>query len=170
MPGSRGQTRGGLGEGGHSACREKNIDYFIDRVESKIANQKKEIESQLQIGRDFANQCRLEGLPCWRTRSSLSRASKIFGRHFPVIRWRKGEALGDGGQVARADYMRGVKELTAEKEVLEKRKNDEPFIAGFWSKNEGLAQLDAGLKQLQAAGAIALPLPWISRRLEPKDR
>lgn len=52
-------------------------------------------------------------------------------------------------------YTRGVRELSAEKEELEKRKNYEPFIAGFRDKQERLAQLDAGLKQLQAAKAIA---------------
>jgi chain length determinant protein (polysaccharide antigen chain regulator) len=52
-------------------------------------------------------------------------------------------------------YMRGVKELTAEREALEKRKNDEPFIAGLRDKQELLDQLTASLQQFQAAGAIA---------------
>jgi LPS O-antigen subunit length determinant protein (WzzB/FepE family) len=71
-------------------------------------------------------------------------------------------------------YMRGVKELTAEKEELEKRKDDEPFIAGFRDKQESLAQLDAGLEQLHAARAsvhaVTVDQPAIQGKSPVKPR
>lgn len=125
-------------------AEKKTLDDFLAGVETNIANRKKEIQGQLQIGRDFADQRRLDRIAVLEDQIAIARALKIFDRPFSGH-----DAL--QGPV----YMRGVKALTAEKKGLEKRKNDEPFIEGFRDKQESLAQLDAGLKQLQAARAVA---------------
>lgn len=138
-------------------AEKRTIEDFFDTIEVKIANQKKEIEKQLQIGRDFASQRRLDRIALLENQITIARASKIFDRQIYGYSVEK-ESQKFGVTVDTLQgpmYMRGVKELTAEKEELEKRKNDEPFIAGFRDKQESLAQLDAGLELLHAARAVA---------------
>lgn len=48
------------------------------------------------------------------------------------------------------------------------RKNDEPFIAGFRDTQESLAQLDAGLKQLQTARTVAHAITVDQSAIETK--
>lgn len=136
-------------------AERKTIGDFFDGIEIKIANQKKEIENQLQIGRDFAGQRRLDRIALLEEQIAIARAAKIFDRklsnYITMASQRVDVTLNTEQEPL---YIRGVKELAAEKEELEKRKNDESFIVGFRDKQESLAQLDAGLKQLQAARAI----------------
>jgi chain length determinant protein (polysaccharide antigen chain regulator) len=136
---------------------KRTIDDFFDTIEVKIANQKKEIEKQLQIGRDFASQRRLDRIALLVNQIVIARASKIFDRQiYGYSVAKESQKFGVTVDTLQGPmYMRGVKELTAEKEELERRKDDEPFIAGFRDKQESLAQLDAGLKQLQAARTMA---------------
>lgn len=138
------------------SAERRTIGEFFDGMEIKIANQKNEIQNQLQIGRDFAGQRRLDRIALLENQIAIASASKIFGRklsnYSTVVSQSGGAPL---NTVQEPLYLRGVKELAAEKAELEKRKDDEPFIDGFRDKQERLAQLDAGLKQLQAARAIA---------------
>jgi chain length determinant protein (polysaccharide antigen chain regulator) len=138
-------------------AEKRTIDDFFDTIEVKIANQKKEIEKQLQIGRDFASQRRLDRIALLVNQIVIARASKIFDRQiYGYSVAKESQKFGVTVDTLQGPmYMRGVKELTAEKEELERRKDDEPFIAGFRDKQESLAQLDAGLKQLQAARTMA---------------
>ncbi len=152
-------------------AERKTIGDFFDGIEIKIANQKKEIESQLQIGRDFAGQRRLDRIALLEEQIAIARASKIFDRKLSTYNTAMAtQSLGGTLSTAQEPlYMRGVKELAAEKEELEKRKNDESFIVGFRDKQEILAQLDAGLKQLQAARAIARAVTVDQPAIQPKS-
>ena len=133
------------------AVEKKTIDDFLDEFEAKIVNQKKEIAAQLQLGRDFASQCRLDRIALLEEQIAIARASKIFDRQLSGYSVAEGQSFGVTLDTLQGPmYMRGVNELTAEKEALEKRKNDEPFIAGFRDKQERLAQLAVALSQLQA--------------------
>lgn len=135
-------------------AERRAIGDFFDGIAIKIANQRREIESQLQIGRDFARQRRLDRIALLDEQIAIARASKIFDRKLSNPTTMDSQSVGVTLNTVQGPlYMRGVKILTAEKEELEKRKNDEPFIAGFRDKQESLAQLDAGLKQLQMARA-----------------
>jgi LPS O-antigen subunit length determinant protein (WzzB/FepE family) len=137
-------------------AERRTIGDFFDGIEIKIANQKKEIENQLQIGRDFANQRRLDRIALLEDQIAIARASKIFDRQLSGYSVAEGQSSGATVDILQGPmYLRGVKELVAEKEALERRGNNEPFIAGFRDKQQSLAQLDAGLKQLQAARAGA---------------
>lgn len=140
-------------------AEKRTLGELFDGIEIKIANQKKEIQNQLQVARDFAGQRRLDRIAQLEDQIAIARASKIFDRklsNYTTYTTMVSQSVGGTLNTAQEPlYMRGVKELTAEKEELEKRKNDEPFIDGFRDKQERLAQLDAGLKQLQAARAIA---------------
>lgn len=138
-------------------AEKRTISDFFDGIEVKIANQKKEIEKQLQIGRDFAGQRRLDRIALLESQIAIARASKIFDRQpYGYSVAKESQNFGVAMDTLQGPmYMRGVKELTAEKEELERRKDDEPFIAGFRDKQESLAQLDAGLKQLPAAKMMA---------------
>ena len=135
---------------------KETIDDYFGGVETKIASQEKVIKNQLQIGKEFVGQRRLDRIILLEEQIGIARAAKIFERkgtdYSTVETPRIGEIL---STTQESLYMRGVKELTAEKEELEKRKYDEPFIAGFRDKQESLAQLAAGLKQLQEARANA---------------
>ena len=134
------------------------LGELFDGIEIRIANQKKEILDQLQVARDFAGQRRLDRIVQLEDQIAIARASKIFDRklsNYTTYTTMVSQSVeGTLNTVQEPLYLRGVKELAAEKAELEKRKNDEPFIDGFRDKQERLAQLDAGLKQLQAARAI----------------
>ena len=137
-------------------AERRTLGELFDGIEIKIANQKKEIQNQLQVARDFAGQRRLDRIAQLEDQIAIARASKIFDRKLSNYTTMASQSVGVTLNTAQEPlYMRGVKELTAEKAELEKRKNDEPFIDGFRDKQERLVQLDAGLKQLQAAKAIA---------------
>lgn len=137
-------------------AERRTLGDLFDGFEVRIVSQKKEIENQLQIGRDFAGQRRLGRIALLKDQIAIARASKIFDRQILGYSVAEGQSTGETLDTLQGPmYLRGVKELTAEMEALKKRKNDEPFIAGFWEKQERLAQLDASLKQLQAARTIA---------------
>lgn len=136
-------------------AEKKTLDDFYDGIEIKITSQKKAVQDSLQIGRNVAGQRRLDRIALLEDQIAIARASKIFDRQltgYSVVESQRSGMTLDFLQGPM--YMRGVKELTAEKEALEKRKNDEPFIVGFRDKQENLAQLDAGLKQLLAGKAL----------------
>lgn len=136
-------------------AERKTIGDFFGDIELTIANQKKEIDNQLQIGRDFACQRRLDRIALLEEQIAIARAAKIFERKFSSYSLVVSQSVDVTlGTVQEPLYLRGVKELAAEKEGLEKRKNDEPFIAGFRDKQEHLAQLNTGLKALQEARVI----------------
>ncbi len=137
-------------------AERKTIGDFFDGIEIKIANQKTEIENQLQIGRDFAGQRRQDRIVLLEDQIAIARALKIFDRKLPSYSTMASQSLLGVtlNTVQEPLYMRGVKELTAEMEELEKRKNDEPFIVGFRDKQEHLAQLNTGLKALREARVI----------------
>lgn len=106
---------------------------------------------------------------------AVARASKIYDRKLSSYTAMTSQSVGVTLNTAQEPlYMRGVKELAAEKAELEKRKNDEPFIDGFRDKQERLAQLDAGLKQLQAeranihAGTVDLQAVAAQQPVKPK--
>ncbi|MBU1404743.1 MAG: hypothetical protein KKE83_12780 [Proteobacteria bacterium] len=133
----------------------KTLDDFYDGIAIKITGQKNAILDSLQIGRDVAGQRRLDRIALLEDQIAIARASKIFERQltgYSVVESQKSGMVLDFLQGPM--YMRGVKELTAEKEALERREDDEPFIVGFRDKQENLAHLDAGLKQLQATRTI----------------
>lgn len=137
-------------------AERRTLGELFDGIEVKIANQKKAIQDQLQIGRDFARQRRLDRIALLEEQIAIARVSKIFDRKLSGYPMAEGQRFWVALNIAEEPlYIRGVKELTAEKEELEKRKSDEPFIDGFRDKQESLAQLDAGLKQLQVASANA---------------
>ena len=135
---------------------KKTIDVFWNGVEAKIDKRKQEIEIQLQVGTMLASQRRLDRIALLEEQIAIARAAKIFERKIADDTKIAGQSLGVTlNTVQEPLYMRGVLELTAEKETLEKRKKDEPFIAEFRDKQERLAQLAAGLQLLQAARATA---------------
>lgn len=156
-------------------AERRSIDDFLDGVETSIANRRNEIESQLRIGRDSEGQRRRDRIAQLEEQIAIARASKIFDRklssYSSVVSQSGGAPL---STVQEPLYLRGVKELVAEKEELERRKNDEPFIAGFRDKQQDLAQLDAGLKQLQAARAlvhaVTIDQPAIQSKIPVKPR
>ncbi|MBU4118733.1 MAG: hypothetical protein KJ555_08230 [Proteobacteria bacterium] len=134
----------------------ETINNFLAGVETNIVNRKKDIENQLQIGMDFATKRRQDRIFLLEDQIAIAQASNIFERKLSTYSTMNRQSVGVTLNTAEEPlYMRGVKELSAEKKELETRKNDEPFIVGFRDKQESLAQLDAGLKQLQAARAIA---------------
>jgi len=150
-------------------AERKTVDDLLGGVEAKIANQRREIENQLQIARDFARQRRLDRIALLENQIAIARATNIFDRQPSGYSVTESQRFGEALDILQGPmYMRGVKELTAEKEALEKRKNDEPFIAGFRDKEEWLAQLDTGLKQLLAARATARAVRVDQPAIQPK--
>jgi len=156
-------------------AERRTIGNFSDGIEMKIINQKKNIQNQLQIGQAFTGQRRLDRIALLEDQIIIARNLKIFERKFTNSSAMANQSVGVTLNTMQEPlYMRGVKELVAEKEALEKRKNDEPYIVGFRDKQESLAQLDAGLKQLQAARAnahaVTVDQPAIEAKMPMKPR
>ena len=150
-------------------AEKKTIDEFITGVETSLANQKIEIENKLKAAQVAASQRRLDRIALLEEQIAIARAAMIFERNTSNYATVEIQRVGETLVTAQESlYMRGVKELTAEKEELEKRKNDEPFIAGFRDKQESLAILDAGLKQLKMARSIAHAVAVDQPALETK--
>ena len=148
----------------------ETINNFLAGVETNIANRKKDIENQLQIEIDFAIKRRLDRIALLEDQIAIARDSNIFDRKLSSYSTMERQSVGVTlNTVQEPMYMRGVKELVAEKKELEKRKNDEPFIVGFRDKQQNLVQLDAGLKQLQAARAIAHAVTVDQPAIQPKS-
>jgi len=152
------------------SAEKKTLDEFFAGVETKIANQKKVIENQLQIERDSAAQRRIDRVVMLEEQIGIASVSNISDRI--LSNQATGENQSSGvtlNTVQESLYLRGVKDLIAEKEALQKRKNDEPFIAGFRDKQESLTQLDTGLKQLQAAREMAHVVTVDQQAIQPKS-
>ena len=150
-------------------AEKKVIEDFLAGIEVKVANQKKDIASQIKIGRDFAVQRRLDRIAMLEEQIGIASFAKITERETSGYALSEGKSL--GFEFSSGDeplYRRGVKELTLEKEFLEKRKNDEPFIDGLRDKQERLAQLDAGLQQFREAMAIVHAVQIDQQAMPPK--
>ena len=146
------------------------VDDFCDSIEVKIVNQKKAIEDQLQIARDLEGQRRQDRIAMLDEHLSIASGLGISDRQHS---WFATEKIDSSSVTLNAAqeplYMRGIRELSAEKKQLENRKNDEPFIANFREKQENLARLSAGLKQLQAAKVIATAVTVDQQAIQPEN-
>ena len=132
---------------------KKTIDDIVSTAEISTNNQKNAIENQLRVGLSIAYQRRLDRISQLDDHISLASDLKMFDGqlYLPSMEESKNVGALSINPEQYPLYMRGVKALVAEKELLEKRKNDEPYIERFRDRQAALAQLDAGLKQLQAA-------------------
>ena len=134
-------------------------DYFAD-IETNVANRKKAISTAIQISRDFAVQRRQDRIALLEEQIVIARAANIIQRKTLVSD--PSDHLTEENQSVNVEfntirepfYRRGVKELTSEKEALEKRKDEDPYNPTLRQNQEELAKLEAGLQQFQAAKGI----------------
>ena len=128
------------------------ISENIEGIRTKIINQKKTLQEQVRIDREFAKQLRLDRIAVLDEQIAIARKLNIIGRDDAPLRALEGNTLGVAVSTAGEPlYMRGVKDLSAEKEALEKRKDDDPFIAGLREKMVTIDRLDSGLRMLATA-------------------
>ena len=134
----------------------KTVDEFCDGFEAEITSKQKALQRQLATNLDFAVLRRQDQITQLNDQIAIAQALKIFDRQFAGNSTIASQSVGVTlNAVQEPLYMRGVKELTEQKEALARRENDEPFIGGFRDKQESLAVLDATLKQVQEARADA---------------
>ncbi len=175
------------------------VDEVVDGVGMRIGNQRDTLREHVAIARELAKQHREDRITVLEERLAvirdgrrredrlavldeqiaIARELNIMDRDDALSRVLKEQGVGVNVTTAAEPlYLRGVKELTAERETIEqredddpflpglrevlaemevmkKRTNDDPFIPGLREKEEQLAQLEANLAQLRSsAGAI----------------
>jgi chain length determinant protein (polysaccharide antigen chain regulator) len=146
---------------------KRTIQEVVAGVSQTILNHKQVLQGQIEIAREFAKQHRLDRLAALDEQIIIARELKIMSRD--DTRWRvvDSQKLVSVSTAAEPLYMRGVKELVAERESLVKRKDDDPFIPGLRENQERLTQLDAGLRQLQTAASDLTAAKLDSKAMSP---
>jgi chain length determinant protein (polysaccharide antigen chain regulator) len=119
----------------------KQIDFEIDSL-----------RDQIQIERSFAKELRLDRIAMLEEQIHIARELDLMTRgntpHRNPARNNIEVAVTTADEPL---YLRGIKELTAEKKILEKRENDDPFIVELREKQIRLAYLESSWKKLQAS-------------------
>ncbi len=132
------------------------IRNFIQGIEKKLEVLKTDLMNRIEILRNSAKQRRLD-------RIAVLEEALVIAKQLDFIEREKSATNFGGGSAAQLPlYLAGVKELSAEKEMLQKRKNGDAFIPnirGMQEKLEGLKQtvLDASLVQAVRIDQYAIP-------------
>ncbi len=179
----------------------RTIDDIVDGIHTRVANQREGLREQIDIARQWAKQRREDRLTLLEERLATLRDGRrredrivVLDEQIAIARELnimdrddarplvvKEQSVGLSVNTAPEPlYLRGVNELTAEREALEKREDDDPFlpglreiiaemevlrtrtnndpfIPGLRDKEEQLAQLEAGLARLQGAASSIRP-------------
>jgi len=134
----------------------KTVDEFCDGFEAEVISKQKALHNKIAAALDFAAQRRQDQIAQLNDQIAIAQALKIFDRQLSGNSTLATQTVGVTlNAVQEPLYMRGVKELTEQREALARRENDEPFIDGLREKQENLAILDVSLKQVQEARAGA---------------
>ena len=139
------------------AVLEEKLAILRDglRREDRIAL----LDEQIAIARELGIITR-DDAPVWKSKNadvamSLAPASEpLYLRGVNELTAEKEAILKRKDQDA---FLPGVRELTAEIQVLKGRTNDDPFIPGLRAKQEQLAKLDAGIAQFETSTSDVLP-------------
>ena len=146
------------------------IDNYIDGVRAKIMNQKEMLHEQIRIEREIARQLRLDRLAMLAEQVAIARELNIISRDDAPLR--SLESSNFGVAISTFDeplYLRGVKDLTAEKEILAKREDDDPFIEGLRDKQIELDRLESGLRKLESARADSSAFRLDQKAIPPEQ-
>ena len=145
------------------------VDKHIEGISTRIANEIKTLQEQILIDREFARQRRLDRIAVLAEEIAIARELKINSRDDSPLRTLQGSNFGVAVSTSEEPlYLRGVKDLTAEKEALISRENDDPFIPGLRDKQARLDGLDSGLRLLQSAGGKIAPARLDQKALSPE--
>ena len=146
------------------------IDNYIDGIRAKIMNQKEMLHEQIRIEREIARQLRLDRLAMLAEQVAIARELNIISRDDAPLR--SLESSNFGVAISTFDeplYLRGVKDLTAEKEILAKREDDDPFIEGLRDKQIELDRLESGLRKLESARADSSAFRLDQKAIPPEQ-
>lgn len=188
------------------------VKEIVAGAEARIENECDTLRKQLEIARERAKQRRLDRIVGLEERLmvlrnatrrenrlavldeqiAIARELNINDRNDSLARIMKEQNVGVSvTTVPEPLYLRGVTELVAERETLEKREdedpfvpglsetvaeiemlkartNDDPFISGLRDREEQLAQLEAGLARLHASGDGVVPARIDRKASEPR--
>lgn len=188
------------------------VNEIVDGVETRVGNERDSIREHIEIARKLAKQRRMDRIATLEEKLSVIREGRrredrlavldeqiaiarelnITDRNDALARVLREQSVGLSVTTAPEPlYLRGVTELIAERETLEKREdddpflpglretiaeiealkartNDDPFIPGLRDQEEQLAQLDAGLAQLRTAASAVLPARIDRRAIAPE--
>lgn len=188
------------------------VKEIVDGIETRVGNERDSIREHMEITRELAKQRRMDRIATLEEKLSvirdgrrredrlavldeqiaIARELNITDRNDALARVLREQSVGLSVTTAPEPlYLRGVTELIAERETLEKREdddpflpglretiaeiealkartNDDPFIPGLRDQEEQLAQLDAGLAQLRTAASAVLPARIDRRAIAPE--
>jgi chain length determinant protein (polysaccharide antigen chain regulator) len=128
----------------------QTIGEIMEGIRRNINNEMDMVNDQIQANRLFAKELRLDRIAMLDEQLAIARELNLSSRDNTLLWIGEGNNIGFTG-TNEPLYLRGVKELTAEKVILEKRKNDDPFILDLREKQIRLAELESGLKNLHAS-------------------
>lgn len=124
----------------------KTRQDMTDTLKTEISMQVKSIQSRVAVLRESARKIREDRIA--RLSEALKVADKV-GLQAPQVKASRTSSDGELGQFVDGNlmYMRGAKAIRAELEVLQNRKNDDPFIDGLReleNKLDFLAKVSVG--------------------------
>ncbi|MFW5693017.1 MAG: Wzz/FepE/Etk N-terminal domain-containing protein [Thermoguttaceae bacterium] len=190
----------------------KTADEVIDGVSRRITHQRDSLQEHVAISRNLAKQRREDRITTLEEKLAIlrdghrredrlvvldeqiaiARELNIMDRDDAVGRILKEPAVNVSVSTdSEPLYLRGVNELVAEREAIEKREdddpflpelrevlaeievlknrtNDDPFIPGLREKEEQIAQLDANLDQLHSSAEAILPARIDQKAVAPR--
>jgi len=187
------------------------IDEIIDGVQRRMANRQEGIRKSIEISRQLAKEQREDQIAALEEKLAIIRKGErrqdrivlldeqiaiarelnIVDRADASLRASEGQSVALNVNTAYEPlYLRGVTELLAEKEALEKREdddpflpirdlvaelevlrartNDDPFIRNLRNREEELARLDAALAQFEGSTSAVLPARIDQRAYVPE--
>ena len=138
-----------------SLAEKKTLDDFFAAIELEKAAERKNIQNMIQIERNITAQSRLDRIAFLEEQIAIARAAKITERQNSFyVRGYGAPSRPQFNFEQEPLYWRGVRELTCEKEILEKRKDDAPF-SGSLKQHKALLLLDVSLRDFRAARGSA---------------
>ncbi len=188
------------------------VEEIVGGATRRIGNQRDKLREHIRIAREAAQQRREDRIATLAERIAvlrdeqrrrdrlvvldeqiaIARELNIMDRNDALARLMKEQSVGLSVTTApEPAYLRGVNELVAEREAVEKREdddpflsglrevvaemevlkvrtNDDPFIPGLRDKEEQIAQLEAGLAQLRESTSGILPARIDRRAIVPE--
>ncbi len=190
----------------------KTANEVIDGVSTRITHQRDSLQEHVAIARELAKQRREDRITALEERLTILRDGRrredrlvvldeqiaiarelnIMDRDDAVGRILKEPAVNVNVTTASEPlYLRGVNELVAEREAIEKREDDDPFLPGLREvlaeievlknrtnddpfipelreKEEQIAQLEADLAQLHSSADAILPARIDQKAVAPR--
>ena len=159
-----------------SLANAYTIESIIEGIEKKVNARKADLKNRIENMRRVAKQHRLDRIVALDEAIAIARQLGIVessnrSNSLAMPSNSDSSSVEVTVNIAQSPlYLRGVKELTAEKEILLKRKNDDAFIENFRELQENLAGLDQIKIEMSKVKAVRVDQDAIPPEISVKPK